>query len=241
MSDTPLFDMTTMRRMYDSRPLTAIEKTARDYQSIEVDAHRHLISVLSYLEHTRRYREDPAFSTSDFDKYLRSRFDMAYTRYSEGKTAYIRYPDLTTTYGVGFVTDAARRCGLDRMDDLAFAIREYDISEADLSAADLETLVAIYAKPKEKQKRTDWKSKYLALAEETNVLRSEMDEKDAEIVRLREELATARSARAFLKTVDPSARDYLPTPPIFPRLSRGRRPFRRPMSPPVITIPVTSE
>lgn len=197
MTNTPLHDLATLRSMYDMKPLAHIESVAQGFHVAEVNAHRLLLSILSYLEHTRRYREDPAFATADFESYLKSRFDMTYARYSLGKTAYIRYPELTQAHGVGFVTDAARRCGLDRMDDLVAAIKALDSATAE----ELEALVAAFARPQERQTRTDWKSKYLALAEETEQLRRDMDLRDAEISRLKKDLDAARNANRTIESI----------------------------------------
>lgn len=211
-NNTPLHSLETLRLMYDKKSLAHVESVAQGFHAAEVNAHRHLLSILSYLEHTRRYREDAQFAAADFECYLKSRYDMTYSSYSLSKTAYIRYPDVTEAYGVGFVTDAARRCGLDRMEDLVHVIREYDVSEADLSPEDLEVFVQTFAKPKEKQKRTDWKSKYLALAEETNQLRADMDARDAEIARLESALKEARAANRFIDTTRTSADDVIRVP-----------------------------
>lgn len=214
----PVMPMETMRACYDRQPLVAVESVARQYQTVEVDAHRNLVNVLSYLEHTRRYKENKTFARASFETYLQTRWNLPYRTYQESKTAYLRHPEMTERYGIGVVVNALRRCGLDRLPDLELAIEDAEItSGAPLDLEDLEALVLAFTKPVAKRAVVDWKAKYLALEEETQALRAEMDAKDAEIARLKDAVVAAHTANVVSATTKVTAKA------IFDNSPRGRR------------------
>lgn len=99
-----------LKSRYDDVSVYLIETTAEVNKNTLEDAQRTLVGILFYLEKTRRYKENATYKRTDFATYLKDRFNITYATYSGLRTAYIKMPKETESFGAGVVLHALRTC-----------------------------------------------------------------------------------------------------------------------------------
>jgi len=192
-----------LKAKYDSKPIADIEAAIRACQSDELTAHRKYIGILAYLEHTGRFKENPVYAKADFDIYLRECFDISMTKFRESKLLYVKFPDQAEKYGIGFVSRAAKQCGQDKLPIIFNALRrEENKRSTPVSSEVKDAILDAHARPKKVIRYINWEARYREAAEEIQVLRAELAEKDKTIERLRAALAKTKGHSAAFVPVN---------------------------------------
>ena len=76
-----------------------------------ITAQKDFYLILAYLDRTKRYKEDPQYRDASFDTFLRTRYGMTYTTYSETRVVLFDYPDEAEKHGPGFVRKVIKKAG----------------------------------------------------------------------------------------------------------------------------------
>lgn len=99
-----------IKKAYDYMKIEGLEESICDVRDLRERTHKTLITVLYYLERTKRYKENKAFAKSSFAVYLRDRFNISESEYRRSRMAYVSFPDEAEKHGVGFVSRVVSRC-----------------------------------------------------------------------------------------------------------------------------------
>jgi hypothetical protein len=101
----------TLKKQYDSKPITQIEKEIRENNAQAHDFKAKMVEALIYLKSSDRYRENLLYRKSNFETYLLGEFNMKLATLNASFKAYNTYPEECKWYGVGLVAKVGRDCG----------------------------------------------------------------------------------------------------------------------------------
>lgn len=188
-----------LKAKYDALPLSEIETTIHALQSSEMDSHRQYIAALSYLEHTGRFKDNATYARADFETYIQEVFNLSPQKFRESKLLYVKFPVEAEKYGVGYVAKAAKVCGTDKLPAIFNALKREEVkSNAPVSAKVKDTVLDANARPRPVVTYINWQERYRQVAEENNVLRAELAEKEKQIAKLQAALDRAKQQGAGL-------------------------------------------
>ena len=106
----------TLKKKYDNKPLSFIEKTANKAKQLSYASRKDFILILNYLEMTKRYREDRTYKNADFKTYISDKFHLLFNTYYNERIAYERFPELSQKFGTGLVMKIKETCGNEKVE-----------------------------------------------------------------------------------------------------------------------------
>lgn len=166
---------------YDGKSIGEIEHLAKDASSASLDKHKEFISILFYLQDSKRFRENKAYKESTFQRYILDMYGMTMNSYNTYRFAYFYFPDEVERLGVGVVKKIRAKCGTETV---ARVVDEID-SNKKLTPEKIDTIIEKYAKPEPpREPRLSYHD-----------LSRMVEQKDVEIAKLRKELTAVSEQR----------------------------------------------
>lgn len=159
---------------YDGKSISEIEHLAKDASSASLDKHKEFISILFYLQDSKRFRENKAYKDSTFQRYVLDMYGMTMNSYNTYRFAYFSFPDEVERLGVGVVKKIRAKCGTETV---AKVVDEID-SNKKLTPEKIDTIIEKYAKPE------PYREPRLSYADLSRMV----DQKDLEIIDLKKKL-----------------------------------------------------
>lgn len=104
-------NITELKKRYDTRTIDEIEGDASQSSKTHQEAHKEFISVLFYLEHTKRFRENAAYKRASFADYIDKVFGISVQTYNMHRMAYFQFPAEVKSIGVRAVFNTIKKCG----------------------------------------------------------------------------------------------------------------------------------
>lgn len=179
---------------FDKMGINDIESVVFRGKEGEVDSQRSYMQALSYLETSKRFRENPTYSKVAFKDYLAHRFNMKFVDYSTMKTIYIQYPEEAAKHGVGFIVEVQKLVGKKKLPEALQAIADTQKERKRTLPLDKKREIVSKMAPESEQARVNWKAMYEEakhtieqLTHEVEERRQAMQEMDFRIQALKEE------------------------------------------------------
>lgn len=142
-----------LKKKYDTRSISQIENEAAHEKDLELKHQKSFIRALYYLDHTKRFRENPRFKNSSFDEYIKTMFDISPGWYKRLKIAFIGYPEQTEKFGPRTTYEIHDKCGPVRA---AVAYKELEtVPLKKATPGFVEKVIAKHEKPELKAKREE--------------------------------------------------------------------------------------
>jgi hypothetical protein len=97
-------------KKYEGKTLKQIEDQIRENNKSAHESRAGVVEGLMYLRKTSRYKENPLYAKSSFERYLMGEFNMRLGTLLETASAYSNYPEESARYGVGLIAKVKKRC-----------------------------------------------------------------------------------------------------------------------------------
>jgi len=98
--------------------IAEIETLARGSADSYKKHWKDFLNIMSYIERTRRWRENPDFAKTSFDTYIHDVYGVSYSRYYNDKMVYVRYPEEAGVYGPAPLVYTERRLGKGKIPEI---------------------------------------------------------------------------------------------------------------------------
>jgi len=151
-----------LKQKYGSKTISELETTARDFLKNHHEQRAQFIEILSYLHLTNRFRENTRYRNSSFNEYIKDKFNMLYTTYTNERFAYLKYPEQTEEYGSGLIIKIRKDCGVDKVDKVIETMKvEEGNKKTPLKREFISKIIKRYSKPPSpaKKKKGEEKAK----------------------------------------------------------------------------------
>jgi len=96
--------------LLEKKSIEQIETIAESALKESVENRVKFISVLYFLERTKRFRENKQFKNETFKNYITIKYLLPYERYYQERLAYVKTPKEVETYGIGNVVKVNKQC-----------------------------------------------------------------------------------------------------------------------------------
>ena len=136
-----------LKKKYDSKTITAIEKTIDISRNSEAKFQHDRIMVLYYLQRTSRYKENKMYKNSNFGEYLFDRHGMRIGTFNSHRLMIFNNLKHVKKYGIGVVKKIYIRCGAANMPFVLAALDNAKVK----TRLDIEKIILKHAKPKQKK------------------------------------------------------------------------------------------
>ena len=132
-----------------------------DYFNVAViKSQNEMYSILEYIRHNKRWKENKRYAKSSFFKYVKDRFNITEPQYRKCVTAFIKHPEEAEEYGPGVVIKAINKCGPIK----SAKVFEEFAETKNLNRDKMDDIIDKNAKPKTDQEvkpnQISWKKEY---------------------------------------------------------------------------------
>lgn len=179
-----------LKKKYDGVPIEILEESAKSCNESHNKQRMQFIEILTYLDMTKRFRENPRYRTSSFSEYISDIYNLRVATYLNERYAFLKFPVQSATRGPGVITAIKRICGAEKVDIVVKHIEEADIKKTPLKREQISKIIKKYAKlpSPAKQKRVTEKSKlrnHEQLIYQMKEMRKADESKDEQINKLK--------------------------------------------------------
>ena len=164
---------------FDKMGINDIESVVFQGKAGEVDSQRSYMQALSYLEQSKRFRENPTYAKTGFKDYLSHRFNMKFGDYTTMKTIYIQYPEEAAKHGVGFIVEVQKMVGKKKLPEALQAIADTQKERKKSLPLDKKREIVSKMAPESDQARVNWKAMYEEAKYQIEQLNLEIAERKA--------------------------------------------------------------
>ena len=105
-----------LEKRFKDKSISDLENMALSSKTGMRQAQIDFVTVLFYLETSRRYKENKRFKNASFDDYLNGVFAIRYGTYFQWRKAIIKFPEHVKNHNIGLVNKVINRCGPMRVD-----------------------------------------------------------------------------------------------------------------------------
>lgn len=190
-----------LKKQYDAMSIADLEVTARDANASQAASHKQFIGIMFYLEHTKRFKENPIYANSTFAAYVKAIYGLSFQTYERYRFAYFRYEKESDEFGAGTIMHIVNRTGREAVSDVIKDFRK----EKKLNPGKMETIIEKYAKPRLKARKArptykDIERELIAEKKKNAELHKMLKARDEQIERLK---ATVRKYEAGINSLIP--------------------------------------
>lgn len=113
-----------IEKKYKDSSLADIETKCDKFASVSTANRRDFILALYYLDRTKRFKENPVYFTSTFERYIYDRFHLRYSDYNKERFAFISHPVASDKWGAGIIDKIKIKCGAGVIPDVIKKIED---------------------------------------------------------------------------------------------------------------------
>lgn len=180
---------------------TAVRGSLATHKSSLIDA----ITVLGYLQSSKRYKENQRYAKEPFKVYLEDMYSIRWGTYVDWRKASY-FPDAAREFGVGLIAKVVTRCGAVRAANVFKEIMELEEVRAKRIPRDkINDIIMAYTDPRRMVKReiNDWRAMYEREAMAHNVTKVRLRDLVAENKELREQISKLKGKVKSLAEINP--------------------------------------
>lgn len=182
-----------LKTQYDGKSIEAIQREALTASKTQEAEHEKFISILFYLQHTKRFREAPGYTKRSFSEYIKNTYGMSVQTYEKYRFAYFQYPVESREFGPGMIMKAAARCGRESVGKVLKELKNTSLSIKKVDPKTIDKAIEKYAKPKLAARKSrpsyaDLEKELIKEKKKCSELNAIIKERDEQIVRLKQAL-----------------------------------------------------
>jgi hypothetical protein len=117
------FDIKQMKKQYDGKPVKDCIDLVKKFNAEMIQRGEELVSLLYYLEKTKRFREDPTYKKLDFKVFVWEACHISYNRYRELAFAYNWFPEESRELGPTTIQTARTKVGVSKLPQVLSEIK----------------------------------------------------------------------------------------------------------------------
>jgi len=199
------FKIEELKKRYDKKSVGQCVAEAKSLNEKMIQRGEELVSLLWYLEKTKRFREYKGYEKIAFNVFVFEVCHIPYNRYRQLAYAYNWYPVESREYGPQTIQRIRSKVGVVKIPKVLGEIKKKvsKITAPEKKREAIEQVIKKYAPPKKTIPSTDtkayWKSKYEELLEKYKFLEKENDEMRKQLARQRVPLENFMKIRNLIQ------------------------------------------
>lgn len=176
-----------LKQQYSSLAIGKLESMIQGSRTVYEQSRVSMIKMLYYLEFTRRFRENKEYKDANFKDYLLEVHGMRYNTYLKERYAVLHYPEESKIVSPALISKVVDNCGPRKSKELIQEMASIKGKKDFRKKVDKLINENIKKKPPKKKSptRAELELCILNLQQDNIALRKEIEEKDAQILRLK--------------------------------------------------------